>query len=76
MNPFESVLMSWKNLQLIIWSEVSQKNKYRIFLIYMESRKTVLTNLFTRQQWRYRHREQTYGHRLEGGGRPGDEWRD
>ena len=67
MNPFESVLMSWKNLQLIIWSEVSQKNKYRIFLIYMESRKTVLTNLFTWQQWRYRHREQTYGHGLGAG---------
>ena len=28
----------------------------------MESRKMVLTNLFTGQQWRNRHREQTYGH--------------
>ena len=28
----------------------------------MESRKTVLKNLFTGQQWRNRHREQTYGH--------------
>ena len=32
----------------------------------MESRKTVLMNLFARQQWRSRHREQTYGHVVEG----------
>ena len=28
----------------------------------MKSRKMVLINLFARQQWRNRHREQTYGH--------------
>ena len=28
----------------------------------MESRKTVLKNLFTEKQWRNRHREKTYGH--------------
>ena len=28
----------------------------------MESRKMVLKNLFTGQEWRNRHREQTYGH--------------
>ena len=28
----------------------------------MESRKVVLNNLFTEQQWRNRHREQIYGH--------------
>ena len=33
----------------------------------MESRKTVLMNLFSEQQWRYRHREQTYGHGLGDG---------
>ena len=27
----------------------------------MESRKTILMNLFEGQQWRHRHREQTYG---------------
>ena len=31
----------------------------------MESRKTVLKNLFTEQQWR--NREQTYGHGERGG---------
>ena len=34
----------------------------------MESRKMVLKNLFTGQQWRNRHSEQTYGHGERGGG--------
>ena len=33
----------------------------------MESRKMVLMNLFSRQQWKSRHREQIYGHRERGG---------
>ena len=33
----------------------------------MESRKMVLNNLLTGQQWRNRHREQTYGHGEMGG---------
>ena len=33
----------------------------------MESRKMVVKNLFTGQQWRNRHREQTYGHGERGG---------
>ena len=33
----------------------------------MESRKMFLNNLFTGQQWRNRHREQTYGHGERGG---------
>ena len=33
----------------------------------MESRKMVLKYLFTGQQWRNRHREQTYGHAERGG---------
>ena len=33
----------------------------------MESRKMVLQYLFTGQQWRNRHREQTYGHGERGG---------
>ena len=33
----------------------------------MESRKMVLKNLFTGQQWRNRHREQTYEHEERGG---------
>ena len=33
----------------------------------MESTKMVLMNLFARQKWRHRHREETYGHREKGG---------
>ena len=33
----------------------------------MESRKMVQKNLFTRQQWRNRHGEQTHGHGERGG---------
>ena len=33
----------------------------------MESRKMVPKNLFAGQQWKSRHREQTYGHRKRGG---------
>ena len=58
-NAFESVLMRWMNLEPIIQSEVSQKekDKYHILSIYMESRKMLLKNLFAGQQWRNRHRE-------------------
>ena len=39
----------------------------------MKSRKMVLLNLFSGQQWRLRHREQTCGHSGEGeGGMNGD----
>ena len=58
-DTFESVLMRQMNIELIIQSEVSQKekDKYHILThIYMESRKMVLNNLFTGQQWRNRHR--------------------
>ena len=40
----------------------------------MESRKVVLMNLFAGQQWRRRHRKQTYGH--SGGRREWGEWRE
>ena len=45
-NAFESVLMRWMNLELIIQSEVSQRKINVIFYsIYMESRKMVLKSL-------------------------------
>ena len=59
-NASESVLMRWMNLEPIIHSGVSQKekDKYHILThIYMESRKMVLKNLLTGQQWRNRHRK-------------------
>ena len=54
-NTFESVLMRWMNLEPIIQSEVSQKEKhqYSILRIYMEFRKMVTITLYTRQQKRH-----------------------
>ena len=53
-NTFELALMRWVNLEPIIQSEVSQKEKDKYCILYMESRKMVLKNLFTGQQWRNR----------------------
>ena len=46
-NVVESVLMRWMNLEPIIKSEVSQKekDKYHILMQYKESRKMALKNL-------------------------------
>ena len=46
-NAFESGLMRWMNLEPIIQSEVSQKEKYKycILTIYMKSKK-ILMNLY------------------------------
>ena len=46
-NTFESVLMRWVNLEPIMQSEVSQKEKdkyHNLTYIYIESRKMVLKN--------------------------------
>ena len=43
--------MRWMNLEPVIQSEVSQKEKNKIIYqcVYMESRRMVLTNLFEEQ---------------------------
>ena len=86
----ECIWMKWMNLELIVQSEVSQKEKDRYCIlmhiyiyiciytyiniyIYLESIRMVLMNLFAGQQWRRRHREQTYGHSR--GRRGWDVWR-
>ena len=58
-NPLEFVLMKWMDLEPIIKSEVSlkEKDKYHILSIYKESRNIVLKYLLTGQQWRNRHRK-------------------
>ena len=63
-NPFESVLKRWMNLEPIIQSEVSQKekDKYRILTHIYGIQKNGSEEFTYRQQWRNRHREQTYGH--------------
>jgi len=57
-SAFESVLMRWMNLEPIIQSEVSQKEKDKYILTHIYgTRRMVLKNLFTGQQWRNRPRE-------------------
>ena len=63
-NTFESVLMRWMNLQPIIQSDVSQKEKDKYCIltyIYMESVKVVLMILHAGQQRRHRCKKQTFG---------------
>ena len=64
-NTFESVLMRWIKLELIIQSEVSQKEKHQYSIhiggIYMEFRKMVMITLYARQQKRHRCIEQSFG---------------
>ena len=57
-NSFESVLTRWMDLEPIIHSEVSQKEKDKYYIpTHIESRRMVLKNLFPGQQWRKRHRQ-------------------
>ena len=63
-NAFESGLMRWMNLESLIQSEVSQKEKDKYCIlthIYMESRKMVTITLYVRQQKRHRCIEQSFG---------------
>ena len=61
--------MRWMNLEPIIQSEVSQKekDKYHILTRIYRIQKDGTEELFLGQQWRNRHREQTYGHGERGG---------
>ena len=64
--------MRWINLQPIIHSEVSQKNKYHILTHIRGIQKDGRYEPICRQQRRCGHREQTYGHgRGERGGEGG-----
>ena len=70
-NAFESVLVRWMNLESVIQSEVShkEKDKYHILMHTYGIQKNTeefIYNIFL-QQWRNRHREQTYGHGERGG---------
>ena len=63
-NEFKSAVVRQMNLQPVIQSEVSQKDKKYIYCIlttYIESRKILQTNLFIGKNWRCKHREWTCG---------------
>ena len=72
-NTFESVLMRWMKLELIIQSEVSQKEKHQYSIIhkYTEFRKKLTMTLYARQQKRHRCIEQSFA--LCGRGRGWDD---
>ena len=55
--------MSWMELEPIIQSEVSQKEKhqYSILTLIMEFKKMVTMTIYARQQKRHRCKEQTFG---------------
>ena len=64
-NEIGSFVEMWMDLEPVIWSKVSQKekNKYHILMhIYVKSRKMIEMNQFARQKLRHRCREQMYGH--------------
>ena len=66
-NTFESVLMRWMNLEPIIQSEVSQKDKYCILTHTYGIQKDGTDEFICKARWRNKHREQTYGHGEKGG---------
>ena len=75
-NAFESVLMRWMKLELIIQSEVNQKEKhqYSILTRIYEFVEMVMMTLYVRQQKRHRCKEQIFG--LCGRGRGWDDLRE
>ena len=62
-NEFESVLMKWMKLELIIQSKVSQreKHKYSILTHIYGRWKDGSNDPITRQQKRHRYKEQSFG---------------
>ena len=67
-NAFESVLMKWMNLEPIMQSELSQKEKvkYCILMHIYRLQKNSIEE-FTYRAAMQKHREQTYGHGEKGG---------
>ena len=54
---------TWMDLEMIILSEVSQtKTNIIWYHLYVEFKKMIQMNLFTKQKQTHRHRKQTYGY--------------
>ena len=64
-NEIGSFVEMWMDLESVIPSEVSQKEKKQIsYINAVESRKTVQMNLFAGQEQTHRRSEWTCGHRV------------
>ena len=61
-NKYGSFVMTQIDLESVMQSKISQKNKYHILTYILESRKMVQVNLFAGQGYRSRHTEQTRKH--------------
>ena len=55
---------TWMDLEVIILSEVSQteKDKYQMISLYLESKNMTQMNLFTKQKQAHKLRKQIYGY--------------
>ena len=75
-NNIGSSVETWMDLETVIQSEVSQKekNKYRILMHICGIQKNGTDEPFARQKQRHRCREQTYGHQGEKAGVGGRVW--
>ena len=56
-----SFAATWMDLEIIILSEVSQRQIYDIACMW-NFKKKIQMNLYTKQKWTHRHRKQTYGY--------------
>ena len=56
-NKYGSFVMTQIDLESVMQSKISQKNKYHILTYILESRKMVQVNLFAGQRYRSRHTE-------------------
>ena len=61
-NEIESFVETWTDLETVIQSEVSQKEKNKYRILTHVCGKTVQMSRFAGEKLRHRCREQTYGH--------------
>ena len=54
---------TWLDLEIIILSEVRWKRTNIIYHLYVESKKMIQINLFTKQKQTQRLKQQTYGYK-------------
>ena len=59
---------TWMDLEIVIWSKVSQTKTNTIWYhLYVELKKMIQMNLFTKQKQSHGYRKQIYGYQKNGG---------